>query len=558
MNRNTRKKKNQWFLITIALVGLCMIPLVAAPQAEKYKSAPMNPEFVKYWDNYYKGNVRQFSQEGYPLGWIPAPTNQDIAKGQKIVLDKALAVLPTSYDLRTQGKLTSVKDQGNCGACWTFAAMGAMESQLLPGETWDFAENHMKNTHGFDPPCCLGGNTFMSSAYLTRWSGPMLEASDPYSDDENNCVSPGGLTVQKHLQDVIWIPARGGDLDNDNIKQAVMTYGGVNMGMKWYDTAYNAATNSYYYNGAGDEGGHAVLIVGWDDNYDKTNFGTQPPGNGAFIIKNSWNTTWGDSGFFYLSYYDTKAAKTSFQTVYPGIDTTSNFTNIYYYDPLGSCDNLGTGADDTAWFGNVFTSVAQEKLMAVAWFTMAPSSTYEIKVYLDPDSGPINTGGATATKTGTIANMGYETVYLNTPVDLSNGQKFSVVVKLTTPGNNYPIPMEKPVADFSSGATASAGQSYVSTDGTTYDDLTGLVANANVCLKAYTGTGVARPCGDANNDGKVTPGDAQWAYDCSIGAHSGGECDLTYIDVNDSGAITSDDADAIFDHWLKGTSLNCP
>jgi len=76
---------------------------------------------------------------------------------------------------------------------------------------------------------------------------------------------------------------------------------------------YNDATAAYYYPGGLDanagtygSGFHALTIVGWNDNYLASNFntGTQPPGNGAFIVKNSWGPDWGESGFFYVSYYD--------------------------------------------------------------------------------------------------------------------------------------------------------------------------------------------------------------------------------------------------------------
>jgi hypothetical protein len=86
--------------------------------------------------------------------------------------------------------------------------------------------------------------------------------------------------------------------------------------------------------------------------------------------------------------------------------------------------------------------------------------------------------------TGTITSPGYHTVKI-TPVSLNSGNIFSVVVKLTTPGYNYPIPAEQPVSGYSSGATASAGQSYVSCDGNSWKDLITITPNTNVCLKAF-------------------------------------------------------------------------
>jgi C1A family cysteine protease len=76
--------------------------------------------------------------------------------------------LSISYDLRTQGRLTPVKDQGQDGNCWAFAAIGSLESSLLPGTSTDLSENNMKNTAGFDTGPNDGGNDFMASAYLAR------------------------------------------------------------------------------------------------------------------------------------------------------------------------------------------------------------------------------------------------------------------------------------------------------------------------------------------------------------------------------------------------------
>ena len=81
-------------------------------------------------------------------------------------------------------------------------------------------------------------------------------------------------------------------------------------------------------------------------------------------------------------------------------------------------------------------------MVAASWYDASPGSTYEVDVYVNPTSGPINSSGQSSVTTGTITDAGYHTVRLSTPVSVTSGQKFSVVVKLTTPGYNYPIPME--------------------------------------------------------------------------------------------------------------------
>ena len=181
--------------------------------------------------------------------------------------------LPTSYDLRTLNKVTSVKDQGNAGTCWAFATYGSLESSLLPGENWNFSENHMKNLlspsspEGFDFGINdsrgndSGGIVLMSTAYLARWSGPVDENADPYSASSVYSPTEFGLQVQKHVQDVYLIPNRTGSLDNSEIKSAIMKHGALSTSMYYNSTCDNSTTYSYYYNGS-SEGNHGVDIVG--------------------------------------------------------------------------------------------------------------------------------------------------------------------------------------------------------------------------------------------------------------------------------------------------------
>jgi len=479
------------------LLALCLLATPGPPAAGAGRTtppagsalrvslAPLNPDYLR---SLAVASVDALSSAAgrYGLGVRPGPQDFSYARGMQVL--GARGTLPATYDLRTLGRVTSVKDQNPHGTCWAFASLASLESCLLPGETWDFSEDNMLLTSGFDNrgDPYTSGHILMSTAYLVRWGGPVNESEDAYDDS----YTPPGLTPRKHVQEVNWIPPRGDALDNDNVKNAIMQYGGADASLGWYgapegSSYYNASTASYYYNG-GASINHAVLIIGWDDNYPAANFATAPPGNGAFIVKNSWGATHGSNGYLYVSYYDSKFGRSiNPMAVFDKAESTSNYTDIYQYDPLGYVGDCGLSSS-TGWFANVFTAQATASLSAVGFYTVVPGSSYEVY-----------TGSSLVAKklrtSGTLAYMGYHTVTLPSSVGVTSGQQFAVAVKMTSPGYYRPIAIEYPAAGYSSGATAQAGQSYVSSTGTSWTDLTTKVTNANVCLKAYVKAFAAQP-----------------------------------------------------------------
>ncbi len=473
-------KSNILNILCLLLIGALAFGSMASPiiAQEDLSLAPLNPAFLQYFEDLEFGRVQKFTTEGYTLGLIPPPLELSHMKGEPILKPYELFGFPSSYDLRTLGKVTPVKDQGPCGSCWAFATYGSLESYLLPGEPWDFSENNLKNTHGFDLGHCDGGNEFMSTAYLARWSGPVNESDDPYNPLSN--YSPSNLSEQKHIQQVLFLPDRAGPLDNNNIKQAVMSYGAVYTSIYWDDPYWNEANDAYYYSGT-EPSNHAVAIVGWDDNFPRTKFNSPyPSANGAFIIKNSWGTGFGEGGYFYISYYDSKVGKSN--AVFNNAEATTNYSTLYQYDPLGWVVSLGYGSN-TAWFANIFNASSDDALAAVSFYAASPNSTYEVYIYKNITTPPAGI------KTGTIPSPGYNTIALDSHIPLTLGDKFYVVVKLTTPGYNYPIPLEYPYTGYSSGARANAGESYVSSNGSSWTDITVSYPNTNVCLKAF-GSGI--------------------------------------------------------------------
>src|SRR5271157_429080 len=428
--------------------------------------APLNPAFIAYQGQQLK------------YGLMPSTVDLSHTKGQ--MLAQAFTVYPPKYDLRAIGKVTPVRDQGSSGCCWAFSTYGSLESTILvsTGQSLDLSENNLKNTAGFDWGPNSGGNDMLSTAYLTRWSGPVSESADPYNPAST--TSPAGLPAVKHVQNVYYIPAKTSGTDIYNIKYAIMSLGAVDSTIYYSSTYYQATTHSYYQPASNtNTPNHGITIVGWDDNYSASNFTIRPPGNGAFIVKNSWGKSWGENGYFYVSYYDKNIGTDN--AVFTAANT-SNYNNIYQYDPLGWVGSFGyTGSTSaTGWFENRFTATSNQKLKAVGFYIPQVNSQYEIYVL----NGTTNV--TIAATSGTKSTPGYYTIPLASQVNIPTNTVFTVKVKLTTPVKISPGVVEYLDSGYSSGAKAIPGQSYISPKGMTWTDATSIKSNMNVCLKAYT------------------------------------------------------------------------
>jgi len=430
------------------------------------------------------GADRAFCQQDCKMDFIFADdlTWQPAAGGTL----PAIASLPSSYDLREHGKVTPVRDQGECDASWAFASVASLESSLLPGETRDYSENNLKNAPGFDKECCEWSPLVKGVALLASWNGPVNETDDPYA--AGTCVSPGSLNQRKHLQHALYIPARASSLDNDLIKQAIMESGAAATGMTWEEASFNSANAAYYYGGSGAIN-HQVALIGWDDYFPASKFNQAPQGDGAFLARNSRGTGFGDSGYFWISYYDTKAA--SAQSMVFLAESARNYGAVYQYDPLGLTALSGINSSDTAWCANMFRASESNSLRAVSTYFYSQNASYELYIYTGCSSGAPRSGKLAFTRSGSFSLGGYRTITLDQPVELTAGQLFSIVFKLKTPGFNFPLPQERPVDGYSSGATASAGQSFVSPNGTSWSDITQNAPNTNICIKGFAGDGMA-------------------------------------------------------------------
>lgn len=252
--------------------------------------------------------------------------------------------LPASYDLRDSGVITSIKDQGNSGACWAFGTLKSAESNairkgFLTKNHADFSENHLAwfafhpserggdklITDGFypissdvDAAYTWGGSSLIALFTLARWSGVVSESTAPFQADTLAERSAMAQKMKKsgevlryrsnyHMQNATCYDAA----PTSAWKKALMNTSALAAGM-YYNTSYaskGSAGATYYqtaYAGstAVKSSNHCVTIIGWDDNYSRLNFPSshRPKSDGAWLVANSYGRKTDENGYFWLSY----------------------------------------------------------------------------------------------------------------------------------------------------------------------------------------------------------------------------------------------------------------
>ncbi len=438
---------------------------------------PLSSPMIKKNGQYYVSLPEVAGEIGYSFEW-------DMQKNRASAGDnsKLASVVPARYDLREKERLGVVKNQEDTGMCWAFASLSAMESTLLPEESLQFSPDHMTFSNSFAVDVSEGGEYMMALAYLLAWQGPVYEKDDPFGDGK---TEPGLLPV-KHVQEVQIIEGK----DYEKIKEAVFRYGGVQTafyssmggGAKGSEF-YNAGEHAYCYIGT-ERPNHEVLIIGWDDQYPKENFPVNVEGNGAFLCQNSWGDGFGDGGVFYVSYYDTNIG--SHNVVYTQIEETDNYDHIYQSDLCGWVGQIGFN-EETVYGANVYTAQEAEELSAVGFYAAGKNTEYSI--YLVKEfNGPRSLENGTLIANGCMENIGYYTVPAvsgGKALLLEPGERYAVVLKLSTPEAIHPMAIEYAADEPTKDVDLTDGEGYISPDGKRWEHVEDAFS-CNLCIKAYT------------------------------------------------------------------------
>lgn len=451
--------------------------------------------------------------------------------------------LPSSYDLRTLGLTTSIKDQGVTGCCWSFGAIKAIESNVLKkglvsSETEpDYSENQLtwfsyhpsRNTsdsvygdgmssrgsssYAYDN----GGSATLATYTLAKWCGPIAESLAAFTGESTAAVNSMAANMstygeqlrnsaELHMQNAYFYDetavqtnyyCNNPDAVSD-IKSAILEHGAMDIALYYNNLFLNTGSSgqtSYYQTllsgtSATDAANHCVTIIGWDDSYSRNNFANTPAGDGAWLIANSYGTDSGDNGYFWLSYYEPSICDCCIFDM----ESSSNYNVAYQYDGFGW--GQAVYANSNLKGGNIFTASTNspQEISAVSFYTLTDNQAYKIQLYRqvasnasDPTDGVLIDS---CTTQGTAEYNGYHTVTLQNPVSVEPGERFSIVVTLISGGETVYFPFEgtgETTSSYELSYSSSSGQSFLYAKWTNKNEWkdTSTQGYNNVCIKAF-------------------------------------------------------------------------
>ena len=409
--------------------------------------------------------------------------------------------LPSAYDSRDYGYVTSVKDQGSTGNCWAFGSISALESDsIVQGiddlATADYSEAHLvwfaKNSATTDTThptygegstnsnpytgSSAGGNWQYTTEALARWSGLAEDSDYPFYPYNTTQMGNYPESQRYDFGSGIVINSTEMMLDSNDMKQWIMEHGSVTAAYYHNDAYLNTSTYAYNCN-ATFQSNHLITIVGWNDNYPRENFITnyRPSSNGAWLVKNSWSENWGLDGYFWLSYED------------PSITQEVGFTsrsaqkakNNYTYTAEGWAYTVSLAG--VMKYANVFTAKDYEKLSHVATYTCNPNTTLTISIYTSLPSNYTSPAKGTLAATWSVHvdRDGYHTFQVPKEILLEPGMIYSVAIQTACPDvAKNQAPMEH------INYPAKTGESFLGNAYSWYDNTKN--SYSNFCIQALT------------------------------------------------------------------------
>jgi len=194
-------------------------------------------------------------------------------------------------DWRSQGFVTPVKDQGQCGSCWSFSTTGSLEGQLFKktGKLVSLSEQNLIDcSSGYGNNGCDGGLMDSAFQYIQANGGIDSEASYPYEERDGHCRYSAKNKVGTDTGFVDVNPTE------DDLKDALAEVGPVSVAIDASNWSFQNYAGGVYYESwcSSTNLDHGVLAVGFGTDYKKGDY---------WIIKNSWGPSWGEDGYIRMA-----------------------------------------------------------------------------------------------------------------------------------------------------------------------------------------------------------------------------------------------------------------